>query len=45
MEIWADELIHVVQADCSDDEVLRQLGVDQFDHAVVAIGSNVESSL
>ena len=45
VEIWADELIHVVQADCSDDEVLRQLGVGQFDHAVVAIGSNVESSL
>jgi trk system potassium uptake protein TrkA len=43
--IWADQLIHVVQADCSDDDVLRQLGVGQFDHAVVAIGSNVESSL
>jgi len=39
VEIWADELIHVVQADCSDDDVLRQLGVGQFDHAVVAIGS------
>jgi trk system potassium uptake protein TrkA len=45
VQLWADELIHVVQADCSDDEVLRQLGAGQFDHAVVAIGSNVESSL
>jgi trk system potassium uptake protein len=28
--IWADQLIHVVQADCSDDEVLRQLGAGQL---------------
>ena len=27
VERWADELTHVVQADTTDDEALRQLGV------------------
>jgi trk system potassium uptake protein len=42
---WADELTHVVQADASDPDVIRQLGVDQFDHAVVAIGTDLEASV
>ncbi len=42
---WADELTHVVQADATDDEALRQLGVSEFDRAVVAIGTDIEASV
>lgn len=42
---WADELTHVVQADTTDDEVLRQLGIADFDRAVVAIGADIEASV
>jgi len=45
VERWADELTHVVQADSTDEEVLRALGVGQFEHAVVAIGTNLEASV
>src|SRR5687767_14859001 len=38
-------LTHVVQADTTSEEALRQLGVAEFDRAVVAIGSHIESSL
>jgi trk system potassium uptake protein TrkA len=38
-------LTHVVQANCSSIEVLRQLNVGDFRHAVVAIGSDLESSV
>jgi trk system potassium uptake protein TrkA len=42
---WSDRLTHVVQADATDGEVLRQLGVAHFRHAVVGIGSDVEGSV
>jgi len=42
---WADELTHVAQADTTDDEALRQLGVADFDRAVVAIGTDIEASV
>ncbi len=42
---WADELTHVVQADTTDDQALRQLGVNAFDRAVVAIGTDIEASV
>jgi len=42
---WADELTHVVQADCTDDQALHQLGVADFDRAVVAIGQDIEASV
>lgn len=45
VERWADELTHVVQADTTDDEALRQLGVADFDRAVVAIGDDIEASV
>ena len=41
----ADELPHVVQADTSDPELLKQLGVLDFSHVVVAIGSDMEASV
>lgn len=45
VERWADELTHVVRADTTDDEALRQLGVANFDRAVVAIGADIEASV
>ena len=45
VERWSDDLTHVVQADSTDDEALRQLGVGDFDRAVVAIGTDIEASV
>jgi len=36
---------HAVQADATDENSLRSLGIRNFDVAVVAIGSNVQSSI
>lgn len=41
----SDELTHVVVADSTDEEALRQLGVDGFKRAVVAVGTGVEASV
>lgn len=45
VERWSDELTHVVRADSTDDQALRQLGITNFDRAVVAIGTDVEASV
>jgi trk system potassium uptake protein TrkA len=42
---WSDRLTHVVQADATSEAAMRQLGADQFDRAVVAIGTGIEASL
>ena len=39
------ELTHVVRADSTKQEALRQLAVHEFDRVVVAIGSNVSASI
>lgn len=39
------QLTHVVQADTTKEEVLRQLAVPDFDRVVVAIGSDVQASI
>ncbi|MEW6703657.1 MAG: TrkA family potassium uptake protein [Pseudomonadota bacterium] len=36
---------HVVQADATDMATLKQLGVGEFQHAVVSIGQNLEASV
>jgi trk system potassium uptake protein len=41
----ADALTHVVQADTTDEDVLRQLGAADFHIAVVGIGSDIEASI
>lgn len=41
----AGELTHVVQADSTDEDALRQLGVQDFSRAVIAIGSDLEASI
>ncbi|GAB2899615.1 potassium channel family protein [Neomicrococcus lactis] len=38
-------LTHVVRADSTREEVLRQLGVHEFDVAIVGIGSDIEASI
>lgn len=45
VEKWADRLTHAVQADATNAQVLRQLGVPDFKHAIVGIGNNMASSL
>lgn len=45
VQSWSDRLTHVVQADGSNTDALRRLGVADFDRAVVAIGDNVEASV
>lgn len=42
---WSHQIEHVVQADATDDAALAQLGVGEFDRAVVAIGNDVEASV
>ncbi|MFF2156429.1 potassium channel family protein [Paenibacillus chitinolyticus] len=41
----SDKLTHTVVADATDEEVLRSLGVRNFDCAVVAIGDNIQASI
>lgn len=38
-------LTTVVRADAAQEQVLRQLGVDEFDKVVVGIGSDVQASI
>ncbi|AXK46260.1 TrkA family potassium uptake protein [Brachybacterium saurashtrense] len=38
-------LTHVVRADATDEQVLRQLAVPEFGRVVIAIGSDIESSI
>ncbi|MBG0562579.1 potassium channel family protein [Actinoplanes aureus] len=42
---WSDRLTHVVEGDATDEDVLRQLGVQDFPRAVVGIGTNLETSV
>jgi trk/ktr system potassium uptake protein len=41
----ADRLTHVVEADGTDDQVMRQLGAGEFGRAVVGIGTDLEASI
>ncbi|MFZ0140051.1 MAG: NAD-binding protein, partial [Aeromicrobium sp.] len=42
---FSDDFTHVVAADSTDTEALRQIGAEQFDRAVVGIGTDIEASL
>lgn len=42
---FAPDLTKVVEADCTDMNALKQLGVADFEAAVVAIGTNIEASV
>ncbi|MCA1680239.1 MAG: TrkA family potassium uptake protein, partial [Actinobacteria bacterium] len=45
VQSYAGRLTHVVEADTTDEEALRQIGADEFDCAVVAIGTHIEASI
>lgn len=42
---WSGVLTHVVEADSTSVAAMRQLGADQFEIAVVAIGTGLEASM
>jgi trk system potassium uptake protein TrkA len=42
---YADRLTHTVEADSTDEDALRQLGVTDFRRAVVGIGEHMEASI
>lgn len=41
----AGRLTHVVEADSTDEEAMRQLSLGTFDRAVIGIGTDLESSI
>jgi trk system potassium uptake protein len=45
VQALAAELPHVVKADSTDLQALKQLSVTDFSHAVVSIGANLEASV
>ncbi len=45
VQSMVNHLTHVVRLDSTKEEALRQLAVNEFDRAVVAIGSHLESSI
>ncbi|MDJ0319232.1 TrkA family potassium uptake protein [Pseudarthrobacter sp. PS3-L1] len=42
---WASVLTHVVEADATNIDALRQLGAQEFSSAVVGVGTSIESSV
>lgn len=42
---WSSGLDRVVQADATDEEALRQLGIAEYERVVVCIGAAVEASV
>ena len=45
VQTYADKLTHAVQADSTKESVMLQLGAADFSHAIVAIGTDIASSL
>jgi trk system potassium uptake protein TrkA len=45
VQALADRLPHLVQADCTDVAAVRALEIADVDHAVVAIGTDLEASV
>jgi len=45
VQVWGDRLTHAVQADSTNENVMLQLGVADFSHAIVGIGSDLAASL
>ncbi len=42
---FSNEVTHVVQADATDEETLKTLGIRNFDVVVVAIGHDIQSNM
>lgn len=45
VQLWSEELTHVVQADSTSSVALKRLGVNDIPHVVVGIGSDIEASV
>ncbi len=45
VQYYVRAVTHTVEADITDIEVLRQLGIPEMSHAVVAVGSDMEASI
>lgn len=45
VQSYAGHLTHVVEADTTNEEALRQIGAEDFGCAVVAIGTDLEASI
>lgn len=45
IHLLTDKVTHAVQADATDENALKALGVRNFDVAIVAIGSDIQSSI
>ena len=45
VQSWSDRLTHVVEADATDENALRQIGVPESSRAVVGIGTDIEASV
>lgn len=41
----ADDVTHAVQADATDENSIKALGINNFDVAIITIGSNIQSSI
>lgn len=45
VQYYTPTITHVVEADITSTDALRQLGVDDMAHAIVAVGSDLEASV
>ncbi|WP_110241293.1 potassium channel family protein [Nocardioides gilvus] len=45
VQALAGRLTHVVEADSTNEEAMRQLSVNEFDRAVIGVGNDLEASL
>lgn len=45
VQSWAGRLTHVAEADGTNEDALRQLGVPEFQRVVVGIGTRIEASV
>ena len=45
VQVFSGILTHVVEADSTDEQAMRQLGAGEFQTAVVAIGTDIEASI
>lgn len=45
VKMYSSVVTHAVVADGSDESALKSLGIRNFDHVIVAIGDNIQSSI
>ena len=45
VEDIADKVTHAVQADATDENTLKSLGIRNFDVAIISIGGDIQSSV